>query len=321
MASRVPGGILTMVAAVEIPITSAFQFLQIAHNLKKERQHPSLIEFYRGHSTKDWRLLPSIHRRTMLDFEECLIDEFMRKRPDEFPESLGLFNIIAKMQHYGLQTRLLDITENPTVALYFACSENADTDGEVFMFPTYLDDIPSNTVLNIMAEYYVRYRSSGGYKVRDYYESICRVHKPKDVEMAFYFIANGFHAIARPRIVGERMPRQSGAFMFFANEVCPKENCKNEKCIHRNTDECKKDDIPKGMSERLNTLKVRGILPDITDLHVTYEQDSMRYIVKAKHKKSILSELETIGISRAFLFPELSVEGSGIMDDYLSRVK
>ena len=259
-------------ATVEIPITSAFQFLQIAHNLKKERQHPALIEFYRGHSNRDWRLLPSIHRRTMLGFEESLIDEFMRKRPDEFPESLGLFNVIAKMQHYGLQTRLLDITENPTVALYFACFENPDTDGEVFVFPTHLDEIPSNTVLNIMAEFYIRYRDSDGYKVRDYYEYICKVHKPKDVEMAFWFIANGFHAIARPRIVDERMLRQSGAFMLFTDEVCPKENCKNEKCIYRNTDECKKDDIPRDMSERLKTLKVRGILRDITDLHVTSEQ-------------------------------------------------
>jgi len=57
----------------------------------------------------------------MLGFEENLINEFMRRRPDEFSENDGVFNIVAKMQHYGLHTRLLDVTGNPAVALYFVC--------------------------------------------------------------------------------------------------------------------------------------------------------------------------------------------------------
>ena len=38
------------------------------------------------------------------------------------------------MQHYGLPTRILDITANTLVALYFAVSENEDKDGVVYLF-------------------------------------------------------------------------------------------------------------------------------------------------------------------------------------------
>ena len=40
------------------------------------------------------------------------------------------------MQHYGCPTRLLDITANPLVALYFACDgeQAAHQDGVVYIF-------------------------------------------------------------------------------------------------------------------------------------------------------------------------------------------
>lgn len=306
-----------------MPIKSAFDFLILAHNLKKERSHPSQIEFYRGHSNKEWRLLPSIYRRYMLSFEENLINEFIRRRPDEFSESDGLFNILAKMQHYGLHTRLLDVTENPAVALYFACCNDYDKDGEMFTFQNSLDGIPSNTVLNIIAEFYIRHRNTGGnYDVKAFYEYAVNAYKDKDVDMAFYHICNGYYCISRPKIISERILRQSGSFILFANEVCPKENCSNEKCMRRNTDKCGKDRIAKDISERVKDLSIKShSIYDYTDRHIKYEQDGYRHIIKAENKKEILSELQTIGITKAFLFPELNNEGLDIMEDYYSRVK
>lgn len=304
----------------EVPITSAFDFLKLVHDFKENRNHPSEIEFYRGHADKNWRLLPSVYRQSMLSFEETLINEFLRRRPDEFSEK-DAFSMLAKMQHYGLHTRLLDVTENPAVALYFACCEKDDRDGEVFLFQCTLDETPNQIVLNIITEFYVNHRDEfGNYNVEAYYEKIARCHKEKDVAMAFYFITNGYECFARPKVISERILRQSGSFMLFADEVCPKENCKNERCMHRNTERCKKDSVPKKYSDRVRSLSIKHTLRDWTDLHTKHEQRGRRYIVKAEAKKKLLYELQTIGISKAFLFPELSNEGAEVMMEYYSRI-
>lgn len=83
--------------------------------------------FYRGHADKDWELLPYIFRTPNgVEKEHLLFHDMVAHEPQSFSECKSTLDYLVQMQHYGLPTRLLDMTTNPLVALYFACQPAAD---------------------------------------------------------------------------------------------------------------------------------------------------------------------------------------------------
>lgn len=96
--------------------------------------------FYRGHSDKNFELTPSIYRKEYFIKNEHLIyRETISKVPYDFNGKSTIESLVL-MQHYGIPTRILDLTTNALVALYFACIDNKDKDGEVIIF-----DIPKES--------------------------------------------------------------------------------------------------------------------------------------------------------------------------------
>lgn len=83
--------------------------------------------FFRGHSEISWQLMPSLGRLkkyggfdTISEIEEAMYFDFLTRSGSLLPSNNDCWNNIFSMQHHGLPTRLLDWTENFSVALYFA---------------------------------------------------------------------------------------------------------------------------------------------------------------------------------------------------------
>lgn len=82
----------------------------------------SRVVSYRGHPNEAYLLRPSIFRTPgNRENEHILLRELIAAHPEDFTADASALELLVRMQHYSLPTRLLDVTFNPLVALYFAC--------------------------------------------------------------------------------------------------------------------------------------------------------------------------------------------------------
>lgn len=103
----------------EVTITSIAELIaNLASNYKG-------ATWYRGQSVAEWYLKPGIDRYTPKPSETTLLKKFKQSAAmliDMHPSNS--FEWLFLMQHYGVPTRLLDWSESPLTALYFAVSED-----------------------------------------------------------------------------------------------------------------------------------------------------------------------------------------------------
>ncbi len=104
-----------------IEIASVDEYMREINKLNQDKKNPNAQLFFRGQAVDYWDIRPSIFRNGMLSVEHYLMSEPLRQVPNEFMNLGDSFEIMEKYQHYGMCTRLLDVTTNPLVALYFAC--------------------------------------------------------------------------------------------------------------------------------------------------------------------------------------------------------
>lgn len=124
-----------------LKIKSVSNFLEELGKLNNENES---IRFFRGHSDCKYLLKPSIYRNNgLISNEYKIIRDALTYCPSDFNHENSNFLKLVKLQHYGYPTRLLDLTSNALVALYFSVQSDKEKgeDGEVIVF-----DIPYNDV-------------------------------------------------------------------------------------------------------------------------------------------------------------------------------
>ncbi len=275
--------------APEVNIESVSQYFSTVRSLAEETP---LECVYRGQADYSWRLLPAILRDggRLLDAEKEIYRELMCLYPTEFDLELTAFDKLAKMQHFGLPTRLLDITWNPLTALYFATSSSpaSDADGAVYCItvpPSRKKYFDSDTVScianlsNLSAEEKAVIEQSKARNIADLkeLEPVKRLIQFIRVEKPHFLSAIKRPDLHRPLVVlpklrNRRIIAQSGAFIIFGLD---------------------KDMF--SSAEKLKTKRLR---------------------ISGKHKADMRHELEILGIHEGTLFPEIDKAASRIMEKY-----
>ena len=217
---------------------SVHEYLRLIEQLKKNYTYteentifgtqtytPHFI--YRGHSNhKKYKLLPGIFRErevspghtttkySQLEFNilNDFISEACRFVKDIPVEDIPAWLEVA--QHFGVPTRLLDFTENPLVALYFACIGSPEEDAAVWIInePIYNRKFffERALVLAIKSKQMISKIVSEEIVYQDY--SVQHYNNPDYIQWPWIY---------KPHYREERMNLQSSIFMMWGADRRP----------------------------------------------------------------------------------------------------
>ena len=264
----------------EHPLLSEYIKLFLKNSQIANSEGDKRVLFYRGQSDKAYSLVPSVFRKGLLNKEHILIQKLLLESPEDFSGIDDAFERLIKMQHYDLPTRLLDVTMNPLVALYFACNKNINKDGEVIVFYDYMERPGSVNAkcLVSLAEYsgaserqMLGFLTDQGLANPDLGRLTKLTHIP----------------IEAPKN-NERIRRQHGAFVVFG--ISGEEN---------------------GNHYQKTNFDLRALL--VKDFG---DGISRSIVIPKEEKMQLKRELDALGINHAFLFPELEHQARYIRTKY-----
>ena len=273
-----------------------------------------MTPYFRGHSSISRQLTPRAMHGNLRDFENEMLTALLTSYPDHFNNTEGWFDKLAIAQHFGLPTRLLDVTRNPLVGLYFAAQEisvadaadNVDENGCLHVFGVHRHQMRSfdSDTISVLANFtrlsrqdQIWLMTNSGVGVsdgsRDDYEDFRYGYRDILTKLQ-HFVAREkpyfqnridprdlFRVyLVEPKIAFDRIRSQSGAFLISAfHESFEPEAIFNASAGYR-----------------------------------VYDHYSL--IIPQKKKHQIRTELRRLNITKETLFPGLASASEAIFDNY-----
>lgn len=285
-------------------ITSINDILDFINN--NPSNDSNFERFYRGvnkvHTIEED--LPKLARANCQDLrnkESYIIKQALTYRPDYFKNCNSAIEKLEMLQHYRFPTRLLDISTNPLVALYFACSGQNDIDGQINVYDIKSSNIKyndSDTVsvlanLAFMPPDFNLDLQGHNRKPNNNYNNYKKLIHQIRTEKSYFegeIITEhlqGYIVCVKPIVNNPRMEAQEGAFLLFGDSF----------------EEYKNIELPGG--------RVRGrYFRKFPTLSEKYNKGTIKWqclTVPHDNKEKIIRELAAIGIDEQRLFPELEV--------------
>jgi len=253
--------------------------------LEGDKPSRGMVNFFRGHAQQSYILQPSLFRKKEYRRDEKnIVRELISIQPNEFRDDRTMFEQLVRMQHFSLPTRLLDITYNPLVALYFTCIHHPSHDGDLIRLSLrkvdvkYFDSDAVSCVANLsnltgrQRDHIRRMTTSEELSGSDTGERLLhfiQAEKPYFRPRIDIDDLNDIIAV-KPKQTNRRILAQQGAFLIFG---------------------------------------LKTVLPEKNHFAV----DIRKIKVPADTKKHILTELDGININSSTLFPEIESAAKYIM--------
>lgn len=252
--------------------------------------------FYRGHASVSYILLPSIMRReNWLKHEKDMYNQLMIACSNDFMNCSRHLDYLVEMQHYGLPTRLLDVTRNPLVALYFACESEPDLSGEVIVFMVENKEIkyPGSDVVSIIA-------SLPLFSEKEKTDMLHWISDSSISDKEFNAkVANLLHEIRteKPAFKDKIKKADVGSAAFVLSEK------KNDRIIKQDG------------AFIICGLFAQGNNP-INACRYSDDGKIQLYVIPNRAKARIMEQLDRVSINRAALFPEIEDVADYIKSKY-----